>query len=221
MVDVHPVDHHAEAVADQQQVAGLVQRLGDRRRVGGQADQRVLALGVADRRDADGLLGPAARDGRRLMHAHWRLSIGYQASSARPQPPPVGVSMTIASPGSTEIWSQPASSSRAAFRPAHEIAPGLAVPAPLHAERRDLAVAREDGAIHRLEEADDAPHPVARRPFAAAARALAGSRTPPARQDSAARGSRGRSGANSSCGCGPRRSPSKPGPAGEPEQIVS
>ena len=56
------VQHHADEVADQQQVAELVEDLGHGRGVGGQADDRLAALargdlGRGDPADLDGTLG--------------------------------------------------------------------------------------------------------------------------------------------------------------------
>ena len=45
---VQAVQHHAQAVADQQQVDMRVEQAGDRRRIGGQTDHRRAALARAD-----------------------------------------------------------------------------------------------------------------------------------------------------------------------------
>ncbi len=51
------VDHHADGIADQQQVADLVEDLGHRRGVGGEADDRLAALARGDLARGDPPLG--------------------------------------------------------------------------------------------------------------------------------------------------------------------
>ena len=50
---VHAVEHHAERIAHQDEVAGLIDNAGDGRRVGGEAHHRLAPLGAGDIADGE------------------------------------------------------------------------------------------------------------------------------------------------------------------------
>ncbi len=63
---VHAVKHHAEGIADQQQIAMRIEQAGNRRRIGGQADDARLAFHLPD----GGCCQPLVFS----MGAHWAAS---------------------------------------------------------------------------------------------------------------------------------------------------
>ena len=128
----------------------------------------------------------------------------------------------MASPASSTVASQPFSLSMRPSLPPHAVLADLAGLAARETERPHAAVAGQDRAFHLLQEADGAADAVAGVPLPLAAGALADVEILQQHRDSAVPGSSGsvrrvlvmwvctRVGAVES-----------PGPAGEPEQIVS
>ena len=124
--------------------------------------------------------------------------------SGFPHPPPVGVTISIASPASSTVCAQPGNSSRRPSLRRTTLSPELAGLAAVHAEARHAAAAGQQRQLHRARGTGCGAACRRRRSSGPCRRSRGGCGSPRARRESGIPALPGRSGASWSCGCGRR-----------------